>query len=306
MSAGSTAVLMMGYGGPTSFAEVRPFVENIVRGRNVPQERIDAVVEQYRIIGGKSPFNQLTREQADALEIELSKKALPMPVHTGMLFWPPYIKDAISQISAQGVKKIVCIIMAPHRTEASFDRYRQAVSEAILEHSSTELVYIEQWHEHPLFIEAMAERLQQALEKLQDPQRQTQVMFTAHSVPEEMSEQSGYADQIYSTAKLIAEKLQLSRWVVAYQSRSGNPRQPWLEPDVKEVIDEVSRYGYQQVAVAPIGFVCDHVEVLYDLDVQAAEVAAKWGTAFARAGTVGNHPKFIRMLGELVQSVLES
>lgn len=304
MAESSTAVLMMGYGGPTSLAEVRPFVENIAHGRNITQERIDAVVEQYRVIGGKSPFNELTKLQADALAARLQADGHNLDVKTGMLFWPPYIKDTIESLLASGTKRAVGIIMAPHRTEASFDRYIRAAEEAGSKNGDFKVEFVDGWHTHPLFIEAITDRVNAALDTLPFPKRQTQIIFSAHSVPTDMSDASGYARQIEETARLVADKLDCDRWKVAYQSRSGSPKQSWLEPDVRDVIIEVGTYGYQQVCVVPIGFVCDHVEVLFDLDVQAAAVAKEWHTRMARAGTVGDHPRFIQMLAELVKAKL--
>lgn len=296
---------MLGFGGPTSFEEVRPFILNVTRGRSVSQERIEAVIDQYRVIGGKSPFKELTELQARSLEEALSVRGCTMPVSLGFLYWAPYIGDTIKKLVSDKVSYAVAIVMAPHRTEASFERYVKAV-EAALEEVSDSFFRIEfapSWHTNPLFIEAAADRCSEKLKLIDRSEREsTLLIFTAHSVPTYMSDSSGYARQIGETAQLICDKLNQSNWRVAYQSRSGSPHQPWLEPDIRETILEAKNGGFRNVVVMPIGFVCDHVEVLFDLDVQAAEFAAGNGVNMLRAETVGCHPKFIEMLAELLKT----
>ncbi len=305
MNQGKEAVLMLGFGGPTSFEEVRPFILNVTRGRSVSQERIEAVIDQYRVIGGKSPFKELTELQARSLEEALSVRGCTMPVSLGFLYWAPYIGDTIKKLVSDKVSYAVAIVMAPHRTEASFERYVKAV-EAALEEVSDSFFRIEfapSWHTNPLFIEAAADRCSEKLKLIDRSEREsTLLIFTAHSVPTYMSDSSGYARQIGETAQLICDKLNQSNWRVAYQSRSGSPHQPWLEPDIREAILEAKSGGFRNVVVMPIGFVCDHVEVLFDLDVQAAEFAAGNGVNMLRAETVGCHPKFIEMLAELLKT----
>lgn len=299
------AVLLLGFGGPTSFEEVRPFVLNVTRGRFVPQERIEAVVQQYRLIGGKSPFNELTRRQADALEAALSKRQLPIPVHLGMLYWTPYIADTIAGLAAEDVSRVVAIIMAPHRTEASFDRYLQALDEALIALGEVKLKVdiAPQWHTHPFFVQAIADRVREKLDLLPEKDRsQALIVYTAHSVPTAMSERSDYAGQIRGTAALVSAALAHQSWCVAYQSRSGSPHQPWLEPDIRDAIADAGKKAIGNIVVVPIGFVCDHAEVLFDLDVQAAEIARERGVNMLRAETVGDHPKFIEMLADLIHT----
>jgi ferrochelatase len=305
MSQGKEAVLMLGFGGPTSFDEVRPFILNVTRGRSVSQERIEAVINQYRLIGGKSPFKELTERQARQLEGALTERGCQMPVEPGFLYWAPYISDAIKKLVNDKVSYAVAIVMAPHRTEASFERYVRAVEEALAEvnDSFLRIEFAPSWHSNPLFIEAVADRCSEKLNLLALPERSsTQLIFTAHSVPTYMSDASGYARQITESAQLVCDKLGESNWKVAYQSRSGSPHQPWLEPDIRDAIFEAKQNGVRNVVVMPVGFVCDHVEVLFDLDVQAAEFAAENGVNMLRAETVGCHPKFIEMLAELLKA----
>ena len=305
MAAGGEAVLMLGYGGPESFQAVRPFVENVVRGRNVPAARIEAVVEQYRAIGGKSPFVELTRRQADALEQLLQSQGAHLPVYLGMLFSAPLISQTLEQMLSDRVRQAAVIIMAPHRCQASFGRYLESARSAAagFEPGALKLEFVPAWHNHPLFIEAMAERLSQAMTRLDPAQRSyARVIFTAHSVPEEMPDASAYAEQIAESARLVAISLGHENWSVAYTSRSGRADQAWLEPDVAAAIRAAKRAGVTALAIAPIGFVCDHVEVLFDLDVQAAAVAKEAFLPMVRAATVGLHPRFIQLLAELARA----
>ncbi len=298
---------MLGFGGPTCFEEVRPFILNVTRGRGVPQERIEAVIEQYRRIGGKSPFNELTRRQADALAEELRRQGAPARVYTGFLYWSPYISDALQTVADDGVSHVVACVMAPQRSEASFDRYQSAVGEALEEEvrAPIRVDFLPPWHTHKLFVEAVADRVTEKLSLIPPGKRaDAQLIFTAHSVPVRMAEQSGYASQLQETAALVAGAVQHHKWCVAYQSRSGGPHEPWLEPDIGNAIAGAGAAGVRDVIVVPIGFVCDHVEILFDLDVQAAQLASREGVRMSRAATVGDHPAFIRMLAELVRAVM--
>lgn len=300
-------VLMMGYGGPTSFDEVRPFVEGITAGRSVSPERIEAVIEQYRLIGGKSPFNDLTNAQARALEKDLTFGNQQIPVFLGTLFWKPSIKVALTQMVERNIKHVVALIMAPHRTEASFDRYVKAVNNALHELAVPDLKveFVSAWHNHPLFIQAIAQRVKDALKaRSQNLCARTCLIFTAHSVPIDMDKSSGYALQITQTSQLVAATLAHNEWMLAFQSRSGNPKQTWLEPDIGQALVSCAKSGFQRAVVIPIGFVCDHVEVLYDLDVLANSVAGNAGIEMLRVPTVGSNPIFIQLLSELVQDKL--
>lgn len=298
------AVVLLGFGGPESIEAVRPFVEHVAQGRSISPERINQVIDQYKLIGGKSPFNQLTARQAKALEESLKTNGLDLPVHMGFLHTRPFIKETIGKLVADGYEKLIACIMAPQRTEASFDRYVRAANEALSESGKQDIsiTFLPDWHTEPLFIEAAQARIRIEFNKLPPCQQsETLLVFTAHSVPQTMSDQSGYARQIEESAKLVSDGLGHKRFLVAYQSRSGNPKEPWLGPDILSAIEEAKKTGIESIAVMPIGFVCDHVEVLYDLDVQARALAEKIGVNFLRAKTVQDHPSFICLLSQLVQ-----
>ena len=291
------AVLLLAFGGPTRPDEIRPFLDNVTRGRRIPPDRLEAVVHHYERIGGRSPLNELTFRQAAAL-----RRALPeLPVYVGMRNWAPYVDEAMTQMTMAGVRRAVGIVLSPHANEASRERYVESVdaARAAAGPRAPAVVYPASWHVHPRFVEAVAECVATARATVAS---EAPVVFTAHSIPTATAEQSPYVRELTETATAVADALGVARWQLAYQSRSGNPRDPWLEPDVNDVLRSLAAAGTCDVVVAPIGFVCDHVEVLYDLDVEARETAATLGLHFARASTVNDHPAFIAMLADVVRA----
>jgi ferrochelatase len=309
------SVLLIGFGGPTRPDEIRPFLQNVVRGRRVPPERLEEVAHHYEAIGGRSPLNELTFRQAEALRRALAERGRPLPVYVGMRNWSPYLADALAEMRRDGVRQAVGVVLAPHRTAASWEQYHQNVAEAREQvgEGAAAVEYLGPWHTHPGFLEAMAARVEEATgyargggaERSAPGSAATwpaavPLRFTAHSVPAEMGNASAYPQQLAESAAGIAALLGAERWGVAYQSRSGDPRQPWLEPDVNDVIRADAAAGVRELVLVPAGFICDHVEVLYDLDVEARATAAEAGIRLHRAGTVGEHPRFIAMLAELI------
>ncbi len=298
------AILLIAYGGPDRMEDVRPYLANVLRGRSVPPGRIDEVAHHYGIFGGHSPLTDLTLRQAAALEVDLAARGTPIPVHVGMRNWTPYLHEALERMRSGGVGKVLGIIMAPHRSYASWDQYKENVAEARARvgEAAPEVEYLAPWFDHPGFIQAQAARVSTVLEAIpEDRRRDAPLIFTAHSIPVSMASVSPYAAQIATSARLVAERLGHPHWCVAYQSRSGDPQEPWLEPDVGEVIRDLARSSAREMVVVPVGFVSDHIEVLYDLDTEARKMAVKSGVAFHRAGTVMDHPAFIRMLADLIR-----
>jgi ferrochelatase len=295
------AVLLLAFGGPTRPEEIRPFLENVTRGRRIPAERLESVAHHYELIGGRSPLNALTFRQADAL-----RRALPrLPVYVGMRNWAPYVAETLAEMTAGGIRRAVGVVLSPHANEASRERYYETVAAARsgLGPRAPEVVYPPTWHVHPGFVDALADRLRTALAGVPDARRDdAAVLFTAHSVPVATAATSPYAQEILETARAVATATGVARWQIAYQSRSGNPREPWLEPDVNDALRALAAQGVRAVVVAPIGFVCDHVEVLYDLDVEARATAATLGLGFVRAATANDHPAFIAMLADVIRS----
>ena len=304
------AVLLIGFGGPTRPEEVRPYLANVLRGRPLPPDRIDEVAHHYEVIGGKSPFNDLTFRQAEGLRELLRREGPTLPVYVGMRHWHPLLTETLEAMIRDGVKRALAIILAPHQGEASWGRYQVALKQAQLEAQSKLglagplIEYCQPWFRHPLFVEAAADKLRCKMDEIHFDQKQaSKLLFSAHSVPAALARP--YRDQLLETCAAVAGEVGVEEWELVYQSRSGSPRDPWLEPDVCDAISRLGNEGFKNVLLAPVGFVCDHVEVLFDLDVKARQAAEDKRIGFYRACTVGDHPSFIRMLADVVRRAQE-
>jgi len=298
------SVLLIAFGGPERPEDVRPFLQLVTAGGRIPPERLEAVAHHYDVMGGRSPLNELTRRQAEGLRAVLAVAGRAMPVWVGMRNSHPFLHETLAEMKDRGCRQVLGIILSSLQTEASWSRYVEDVTAARekVGPDAPEVVYAPPWSEHPRFIEAMADRARAALAGIEAARRAAaRLVFTAHSVPVSMAAGSPYAAQIETAARAIASALGRPGWAVAYQSRSGSPRDPWLEPDVGDVIRALARGGARDVVVVPIGFVCDHVEVLYDLDVEAKAVAESCGIGFHRAAAANDHPGFVAMLADLVR-----
>jgi ferrochelatase len=300
---GVDSVLLIAFGGPEKPEDIRPFLEIVAAGRRIPPERLDEVAHHYEAIGGRSPLNELTMRQAEGLRRALRQAGATTPVHVGMRNWHPFLHEVLGEMRDRGCRRTLGIILSSFQTEASWERYVADVAAARekVGAGAPEVVYAPPWAEHPRFIDAMVARAADALANVPAPQRaEALVVFTAHSVPVAMAAGSPYTRQLESAAFVIADRLGHPRWQVTYQSRSGAPGDAWLDPDICDAIRGVKGQGVEDVVVVPIGFVCDHVEVLYDLDVEARAVAAEAGVRFHRAQAANDHPAFIAMLADLV------
>jgi ferrochelatase len=299
---------LIAFGGPTSPAEIRPFLARVLRGHPVPPERIEEVVRHYEAVGSRSPLNEITFRQAKALEEALRERALHLPVYVGMRHASPFLRETLDRMTADGARRALGFILSPYRTEASWERYQQSVTEAQTELGyAPDVDYCPGWHNHPLLIQAWAERIEAALQKVSEGNRgATPLIFTAHSVAMEMASRSPYVLQIEETSRLVAGRLGHRRWSIAYQSRSGRPSEPWLEPDIAAVIRRCAGEGVKEIVVAPIGFVSDHVEVLYDLDIEARKIAEGLGVHFLRADSLNDHPTFVSMMAEVIEKATKS
>jgi protoporphyrin/coproporphyrin ferrochelatase len=305
MESAVDAVMLIGFGAPTRRGEVRPFLDNLLRGRPVSPARIEEVVAHYQHLGGRSPYNELTFAQAAALERELRSAGVAIAVVTGMRNWPPYIHETLAALDRSGARRVLGLIMSAFQCEASWERYQQAVAEAraSLGPSSPAVEYVAPWSGDPLFIEAASARIAAATAILAPAaRREAQLIFTAHSIPVAMAAKGPYVEQFTDAARRTAAALAIENWTLAFQSRSGDPREPWLEPDIRQALAAARA---RDVIVMPLGFLCDHVEVLYDLDIEAAAVARQAGVRMIRAATVGDHPAFIRMMAAVVRRQLE-
>lgn len=309
MSLSYQAVFLIAFGGPTCAEEIRPFLARILRGAPIPPERVEEVVHHYQAVGGRSPLNDITFRQADALQKLLHESDLPLPVYVGMRNGRPFLRETLDQMTADGVRRSLGFILSSHHTEASWERYQRDVAEAKAELGGAvpAVDFCPGWHAHPLFVQTWVEQIQSSLNALpEDRRRSTPLVFTAHSLPIAMANGSPYVKQLEETARLIADKLGHARSFVAYQSRSGKPSDPWLEPDITQVMRNLAAQGLSEVVVAPIGFVCDHVEILYDLDIEARAIAAGLGVTMTRASCPNDHPTFIRMIAEVIEERMKN
>ena len=309
MSKPFDAVLVVAFGGPQGPADVRPFLANVLRGRRISAERLEEVVGHYEHFGGVSPLTDITMRQARGLESRLSARGLNLPVYVGMRNWHPFLSDTLRSMAADGVHRAIGLVLAAHRSYSSCTQYRQNIQDARAELRAAGLhdvpvIYTGDWHTHQKFVEANARHVRSAIDRLPENSRSgAQVVFTAHSVPSSMSGADRYHRQVVESARLAAEATGAGDWAVAFQSRSGRPEDPWLGPDVCDYLREAHARGVAAVVLAPIGFVCDHIEVLYDLDHEAAQVCRDIGLPMVRAETVNDDPLFLDMLADVVLDV---
>jgi len=294
------ALIVVSFGGPEKTQDVIPFLENVLRGRNVPRERMLEVAEHYYHFGGRSPINDQNRELVAAL-----RKKLDLPVYWGNRNWHPMLADTLRQMKEDRVRRALAFATSAFSSYSGCRQYREDIARALEEvnagaEGSPLIVHkLRTFSNHPLFIETMVDRTREALAQVPEDRRpQTPLVFTAHSVPVVMAQTSAYEQQLRTTSGLIAQRVGFANWTLAFQSRSGPPSQPWLEPDIG---DWLRRERPKDVVIVPLGFISDHMEVLYDLDTEAAQLCAELGIHMVRAGTAGTHPKFIEMIDELIR-----
>jgi len=290
------AVLILSFGGPERTEEVLPFLENVTRGRGIPRERLLEVAEHYYHFGGKSPINEQNRLLIAALEKELAQHGPALPVYWGNRNWRPLLADTLREMQADGVRRALAFVTSVFSSYSGCRQYLEDIERARASAGpgAPEVHKLRTFYNHPGFIEPMAERVRAAREHLPS----SRLFFTAHSIPMSMAKCCDYERQLQEACRLVAEQAGCPEWRLVYQSRSGAPGQPWLEPDVLDALREIPSGA--EVILAPIGFISDHMEVLYDLDTEARELADQLGLKMVRAGTVGVHPKFISMIRELI------
>jgi ferrochelatase len=298
------ALLIVSFGGPESRDDVIPFLENVLRGRNVPRERMLAVAEHYYHFEGKSPINQQTRKLIVAIEKELAERGPKLPVYWGNRNWHPMLADTVRQMQRDGVRRALALATSAYGGYSGCRQYLEDIAEArqAVGSGAPAIDKIPPFSGHPLFIEANADRLREALRGMEA----ARVVFTAHSIPMSMAATSRYEEQIRCAAAAVAHRVGRAEWDVAWQSRSGPPQQPWLGPDILDHLRALGAAGTREVVVSPIGFLSDHMEVLYDLDVEAAALARHLGMKLVRAGSGGMHPAIVRMFRELVMDRLQT
>ena len=302
------AVLLISFGGPQGRADIRPFLRNVLRGRRIPDARFEAVVGHYERFDGVSPLTAITLRQAAGLRARLATGGPPIPVYVGMRNWHPFLEDTLGEMARAGVRRALAVPLAAHHTYSSCGQYKQNVATArhwlrAARGCDVELTYPAGWHDHPGFVGANARHIEQALAELAPSRRdRARVVFTAHSIPRPMADESRYETELEETARLIAGELGRTDWGLAYQSRSGRPTDPWLEPDVCDYLRAERARGLAAVVLCPLGFVADHVEVLYDLDEEAGDVCRAIGLDMRRAAAVNDDPLFLDMLADVVRA----
>jgi protoporphyrin/coproporphyrin ferrochelatase len=307
------SVLFVAFGGPTPGccrrlvpcpgSEALCFVQSIVGSRAVTETRVAEVAAHYQQLGGFSPFNALTIQQATAVEQLLHERGVHLPVYVGMRHWPPYVKDVLRHMANQGLHNILAVIMAPHQCFASWDWYQQTVADGIgaLGNRTLHVTYLDPWYTQAGYVVAIVDQLRRAYQILgPDRAARAALMYTAHSIPAAMADKAPYVAQFAATATAATQLLGHHGHTLAYQSQVTGTPGAWLQPDINDAIRHAHAAGYRDVIVAPIGFLCDHVEILYDLDIAAKKTATACDMTFVRAKTVGNHPAFLAMLRDLL------
>jgi ferrochelatase len=299
------SVLVVSFGGPQGPDDIRPFLANVLRGRRVSPERVEEVAHHYELFGGVSPITAITRRQAEGLRIRLAQAGHPLPVYVGMRNWHPLLPDAMREMRAAGHRRAIGFITAAQHSYSSCQQYRENVMAArveLLENGQdVDVTFAGSWFDHPLFVAANAAHVRAAIARLPPRVRsRARLVCTAHSIPVQMATLSRYEDQLRESARLVAEQTGVREWTVVYQSRSGRPGDPWLEPDVCDYLRQERAAGLEAAVICPIGFVCDHIEVLYDLDREAADVGRQIGLSMARAEAVNDDPLFLDMMADVV------
>ncbi len=299
------ALLLLSFGGPEKREDVIPFLETVLRGRDVPRRRMLAVADHYYALGGASPINELNRELTAALEKELIGHGIRLPIYFGNRNWHPWLPDTLRQMRDEGVRRALVFVTSIFSSYSGCRQYLEDMDRARAEIGSDapQLDKLRSFYNHPDFIEAIASRITDSLGP-RSPAPGPSLVFTAHSIPVAMARGCDYEKQLREACRLVAERIGATEWSLAYQSRSGPPAQPWLEPDVNDHLRTLHQRGVHHVAIVPIGFISDHVEVLYDLDHQARQTCDQLGMKMARVPTVHTHPRFMAAIRRLIEERL--
>ncbi|MBL8209926.1 MAG: ferrochelatase [Bryobacterales bacterium] len=297
------AVLLVSFGGPEQPEDVMPFLENVVRGRNVPRERLLEVADHYHHFDGRSPINDQNRALLRALEAELAAHGPNLPIYWGNRNWHPLLPDTLRKMKEDGVKKAIAFVTSAFSSYSGCRQYREniAAAQAAVGEGAPQIDKIRVFYDYPEFQEVIRLEAEDAIAELPEPLRAgAHILFTAHSIPLSMAQGCKYVDQLKDASASVAKALGRDNYSLVYQSRSGPPQIPWLEPDVLVAIRDLKAKGTEALVIVPIGFVSDHLEVLYDLDTEAKQLCEELGIAMSRAATAGTHPLFVRMIRDLI------
>jgi ferrochelatase len=302
------AILIVSFGGPEGMDDVIPFLENVTRGRNVPRDRLEQVARQYELFGGVSPINAQNRALRTALRSELDAHGIDLPIYIGNRNWTPLLADVLRDMGNAGVERALAFFTSAYSSYSSCRQYRENLSAAqeVVGPLAPEVLKTRVFYNHPGWVEANANHVSAALARVPAERRAAaHLVFTAHSIPLAMAAACRYEDQLRESSRLVAEAVGATDSALVFQSRSGPPQVPWLEPDILDHLRAVRERGVEDVVVSPIGFVSDHLEVLYDLDVAAKELAGELRLNFIRASSASVHPAFVGMIRELIQERLD-
>ena len=297
------SLLLVSFGGPEGPEEVIPFLKNVLRGKNVPESRMKEVAEHYYHFGGVSPINDQCRDLINALKADFAAHGIEMPIFWGNRNWNPLLPDTLRKMRDAGIRKSLAFFTSAFSCYSGCRQYRENIADAqkIVGEGAPIVDKTRMFFNHPLFVGACAARILEAIPNLSKTEFQRSVLlFTAHSIPVAMAEHCNYVRQLEESCRLVADQLNHPNWKLVFQSRSGPPHQPWLEPDVCDFLNTVAESEAKNVIVFPLGFLSDHMEVLFDLDTEAKEVCEKLGLNMFRPSAVGTHPKFIEMIRKLV------
>lgn len=297
------ALLIVSFGGPEGMDGVMPFLENVLRGKNVPTERMRAVAHHYELFGGVSPINSQNRTLIASLEKELKAHGPQLPVYWGNRNWHPMLADTLRQMADDGIKNALAFFTSAYSSYSGCRQYREDILRAqeVVGAGAPQIEKLRAFYNHPGFIEPNIENVREALNQIPEERRESgQIAFTAHSIPLSMATNCDYEAQLQETCRLVAEGTGHKNWRLVFQSRSGPPSQPWLEPDICDYLSELKEAGTEDVVIAPVGFISDHMEVLYDLDTEARTLCENLKLNMFRASTVGAHPVFIKMIRDLI------
>jgi len=308
MSQTYDAILVVSFGGPEGMGDVMPFLSNVLRGRNVPESRMREVAHHYELFGGVSPINGQNRRLIDALERGLEERGPRLPVYWGNRNWHPLLADALRRMRDDGIKNALAFVTSAYSSYSGCRQYREDVERAreAVGEGAPRVEKLRAFFNHPGFVGPNAENLRAALAEIPEARRAgVRVAFTAHSVPEAMAAGCDYERQLLETCRLVAEGAGHANWRLVFQSRSGPPTQAWLAPDICDHLRELKQARATDVVVAPVGFISDHMEVLYDLDTEARQLSEELGLNMIRAATVGTHTDFIGMIRELILERLD-
>jgi ferrochelatase len=299
------AIIVVSFGGPEGMDDVMPFLENVTRGRNVPRDRLEEVAHHYELFDGVSPINAQNRALIAALRSELDTHAIDLPIYFGNRNWDPFLADTLREMAADGIERALAFFTSAYSSYSGCRQYREDLFNAqqAVGADAPEVVRTRMFFNHPGWIEANADHVRTAIGSLADG-GDVHLAFTAHSIPTAMAQACRYEDQLRESARLVAEAVGVTDTALVFQSRSGPPHVSWLEPDILDHLRSIATRGVKNVVIAPIGFVSDHLEVLFDLDVEAAETAAALGLNLVRASSAGTHPAFVAMIRELIEERL--